>query len=331
MAEPVTNSRPVFIVGMNGSGTTMMLDCLNAHREVYGFPRETRIIPYYAANLRKYGDLGETDKFKALWDDFRGVSCFRWVNGGSEPELPDDWRERAHSLTTVIDETFSYFARKQGKSRWCEKTPMHAQHIAALHDLFPEACFIHMIRDGRACAASFHRRWRYVPQRTIYRWKNVIRAARKQASDCGANYLEVFYEQLTRDPASEMHKVCEFIGVQFEEAVLSPSRKPGHTGSTADTIVQSAPRWHTYFDDRHIRALEGIGGRTLAELGYATTQPDGDRDPRALELRSWEWRDYARRGISAVWEELTTPRKKKWDNLGGRISSAIRQRFSSRF
>lgn len=327
----IEGGRPVFIVGMNGSGTTMMLDCLNGHHDVYGFPRETRIIPYYIANQSGYGDLDDAGNFRALWDDFRNNSCFRWVNGGTAPELPDDWSSRPHNLATVIDETFGYFARKQGKSRWCEKTPMYAQHITALHELFPGACFIHMIRDGRACAASFHRRWGYVPQRTIYRWKNVIRTARTQARASGASYLEVFYERLTRDPAGEMRKVCDFIGVDYEESVLMPSRKPGHTGSTADTIVQSAPRWRSHFNARTLNSLEAIGGRTLAELGYESGQPDADRNPSILRLRTWEWRDFVRRGVNVVWEEMTTPSNKKWDDLGGRIKSAIKQRMSSRF
>jgi hypothetical protein len=259
------------------------------------------------------------------------VSCFRWVNGGSPPELPADWKERPRTLATVIDETFGHFALQQGKHRWCEKTPMYAQHIVALHELFPEACFVHMIRDGRSCAASFHRRWGYVPQRTIYRWKRVIRAARQQAGECGARYLEVSYEKLTKDPATEMRRVCDFIGVAFEEAVLSPSRKPAHTGSTADTIVQSAPSWSTHFSGRVVKALEDIGGKTLTDLGYVTGCRDGDRDPSRLALRLWVWRDFLRRGLHVVWEELTTPKNKKWDDLGGRIRSAIKQRLSSRF
>jgi hypothetical protein len=43
------------------------------------------------------------------------------------------------------------------------------------------------------------------------------------------------------------------------------------------------------------------------------------------------WRDFLRRGLHVVWEELTTPKNKKWDDLGGRIRSAIKQRLSSRF
>jgi len=208
---------------------------------------------------------------------------------------------------------------------------MHAQHIAVLHELFPNACFIHMIRDGRSCAASFHRRWGYIPQRTVYRWKHVIKTARQQARECGANYIEVFYERLTDNPVSEMHRICEFIGVAYEEGVLRLSRKPTHTGSTADTIVKSVPRWNTYFSERQVRSLEAIAGRTLDELGYKVEQLDGNDNPSAFILLFWRVRDYLRMGISALWDEVTTPEGKKWVDLRGRIQSAIRQLLTSRF
>ena len=39
------NSAPVFVVGMNGSGTTMLLDCLGRHPDLYAFPRKRGLSP----------------------------------------------------------------------------------------------------------------------------------------------------------------------------------------------------------------------------------------------------------------------------------------------
>lgn len=322
---------PVFVVGMNGSGTTMMLNCLNGHHELYGFPRETLVIPYYLSRVSNYGDLADSASFRALWDDFRNEPPFRWANGGEPPPVPEDWKEMPRRLRTVIDQTYGYFARTQGKRRWCEKTPMHAQHIAALHAIFPDAYFIHMIRDGRSSAASFHRRWGYIPQRTIYRWRSVIAAARRQAAASGARYVEVFYEKLTEDPETQMRRVCDFIGVEYEDAVLSVSRKPKHSGSSADTIVQSAPRWRSYFKPRQIAVLESIAGKTLTELGYEAQQTRVDHEPTGLTLRVWMLRDYLRRAWMIVREHFSTPANQRWGDLGGKIRRAILQRLSSRY
>ena len=58
---------PVFVVGMNGSGTTMMLDSLGRHPELYGFPSETQMMPYIISQAPKFRDLEIDDNFRAYW------------------------------------------------------------------------------------------------------------------------------------------------------------------------------------------------------------------------------------------------------------------------
>lgn len=148
---------PVFIVGMNGSGTTMLLDCLGRHPLLYGFPRETRTLPDIINN--DWGDLDNDDNFKRAWEAVRSIIWFAAINGDKKPPRPDNYLEFPRTLTAIIDAHYRYFATRQSKNRWLEKTPQHAQHLLALARVFPNAKFIHMIRDGRDCAASFERRW----------------------------------------------------------------------------------------------------------------------------------------------------------------------------
>jgi hypothetical protein len=145
------------------------------------------------------------------------------------------------------------------------------------------------------------------------------------------NYIEVFYERLTNDPESEMRRVCDFVGLKFDEAVLSVSRKPGHTGSKHDMIVKSMPSWNTYFRERQIRILENIAGETLADLGYEVKHVKGDHNPSRPVMWFWALRDYMRIGLMVLWWQATTPKKQRWDNLSGLVQSAIRQILSSRF
>ena len=70
--------RPVFVVGMNGSGTTLLLDCLNHHPRLYGFRKESRVIPYYIASVEKYKDLnndnsltGRVFEFTDIWHNLK--------------------------------------------------------------------------------------------------------------------------------------------------------------------------------------------------------------------------------------------------------------------
>jgi hypothetical protein len=323
-------ARPVFIVGMNGSGTTMMLDLLDSHPELFGFRRETLIVPHFVANLASYGDLADDAAYRRLWRDFLGAPVFRFVNGGESPELPADWRERPRTLAAVVDGAYRIFAERAGKTRWCEKTPMHVQHVDTLHGVFPDACFIHMVRDGRSCAASLHRRWKYHPGRTLVRWKRLVPLARRQAEASGAAYLEVRYEELTDAPEPTMRRVCEFLGVAWDPRVLETSRVRSFTGTEQTEIVKRPPTWQGYFAPSRLRLLERIGGRLLHELGYETSHPEGDWNPPAWRLRAWTLRDDVYLLLRAIRTELTVRDERRWDSLGNRIRSAIRQRLTSR-
>jgi hypothetical protein len=312
---------PVFIVGMNGSGTTMLLDCLDSHPNLFGFNRETRLLPYLITSLPKYGDLRRDDNFRRFWQAVANIPTIRLANNGVAPELPPDWRERERSAAGAIDGVFSGFALQAGKRRWCEKTPMHALHIRRFAELFPQARFVHIVRDGRACAHSFHRRWHYTPERTMYRWKKVVEEARAQGREIADRYLEVRFEDLTADPRRWMSTVCAFLGEPFVEEVLAPSRLRWSTGSTDTQIVPRSPAWKEHFDAARQRRLEHIGGRMLALLDYPTDCPEGDHDPAWLLRKFWLYRDYVREGI----------RKANRRNQASRVVAAIKQRLTTRY
>ncbi len=290
---------PVFIVGMNGSGTTMLLQSLGNHPDLYGLKRETRVLPHFIANLGRYGSLRDDGNFLRLIRDIYGLRAFRHLNGGRPVATPEDWRSMPRELASVIDTAIRYFAEKEGKHRWAEKTPMHALHIAALGRMFPSARFVHVMRDGRDSAASFHRRWRRTPELTIHRWKTVVREARRQGKPLGDRYFELRYEDLTLEPEVWMERVCGFLGLGYCEAVLQ-SRQPHMAAARkgqAVGIVRNSGHWRHYFKPRMIADLEAIAGSTLASCGYETARPTSDRDPPKLARFGWMIRDYIAQGI----------------------------------
>ena len=52
------------------------------------------------------------------------------------------------------EDLISLFVSKAGKPRWAEKTPAHVFHMDLIHEVFPRAQFIHMIRNGRDVVRS---------------------------------------------------------------------------------------------------------------------------------------------------------------------------------
>lgn len=322
--------RPVFFVGMNGSGTTMLVDSIGRHPGLYGYPGETKIIPGLVASIEKFGDLQIDKNFLNLWNHISQ----RLTRTGKAP-VPSNWREFPRDLATVLDAVFRYFAAKEGKIRWCEKTPQHVQHIAALHGLFPKAKFVHIIRDGRDCVASINRRFYRVPEYSIYRWKHIVREGRKQGALLGDQYLEVRYEAVTEKPDDIMRQICEFLDLPFHEDVLL-SRRPstdtsGNLGEVKGGLVPNSGKWRKQFSDEQVVRMESIAGSFLQELGYAPGFQVGDSDPHRIKLAYWQCADYISEFTSIIRKDIKREGKIQWSKNFRRVGVALKQLRINRY
>lgn len=325
-ASHATSHDPVFIVGMNGSGTTMLLDCLSHHSALYGFPRETRLIPHLMSIAGRYAPLDDPDNFKRLWRYTTHLAPFRLANGGVPMPLPSNWESSTRDLAGLLDTLLQSFAQRSGKSRWCEKSPHYAQHMLKLAELFPAARFVHVIRDGRDCASSFHRRWHRSPGLTITRWKQLVRIARAHSELLGPRYMEVRYEDLTSAPELWMKRICAFLALPFEPAVLQSSQpylavqRDGAAG-----LQPNSGRWQHYFSARQSRRLERIAGRLLAQNGYATAFPEADETPHAWRQFGWKVTDAVRQQLREIGRKLTGQIARPWWSILSRPINAYRQ------
>lgn len=338
MRKSAKDAEPVFVVGMNGSGTTMLLDSLGRHPSLYAFPEETLLIPHLIETYGRFGDLAMDGNFRRLWDEVRRWTVYCECNHGHPPPLPDDWRTYSRDPATILDAIFSYFAAREQKTRWCEKTPQHAQHMESLAGIFPRARFIHVIRDGRDCAASFNRRWRRTPDLTMYRWKNVVRDGQTQGARLGtARYLAVRYEDLTREPEPGLRSICEFLGEPFDSAILNssepylsaPVQEPAN--AIPGRLRPNSGNWRRRFPRATADRLERIGGAMLAELGYDTEQPDSDYDPPRIRRRAWMARDYLVQYSGQLAQRLTGRSRRSWKVLLSRPLAAYRQQRTNRY
>lgn len=284
---------------MNGSGTTMLADCINHHPLVYIHPVESRVIPFYYFNQEKFGNLENEANFNKLLKEFSNCVAFRAYNGGLPLDIQVNFTQlKDKNLPTAIDLTYTYFSRKYGKDRWGDHSPKYALFIPELINLFPRAKIIHLIRDGRDCARSFHRRFGQNIYRSITLWKQFVRKAREDGTSAGRdNYFEMKYEDLTNAPEIYMKKVCEFIEVPFDSAVLTSRmpmfESPGSEipGGTTKSVVPNSGKWKTGFSKDQIRKLEQIGGAALADLGYEVLFCKDDNTPSPIPLSYWKLTD----------------------------------------
>lgn len=317
----------IFIVGMNGSGTTMLLDCIAGHSLLYGFRGETKVLPYFIERQAQYGNLADDANFLSLWHDLQTSVGGRGWRKRVKRSTIESWGDRPRNAASIFDAIMSSLAAAEGKQIWCEKTPMYVHHLQVLADAFPEARFIHIIRDGRDCAASFHRRWRFNPMRTVFRWKRAVQTGRSQGAHLGARYCEVRYERLTAEPVESLREICRFLDIPFESEILKLARqRPEMTGSTATSIVPNERRAEHYFGRATLKKIESIAGRQLADCGYVTHYLSGAEDPPKWTLRWWEMTDDVRRLKESVRAAVAMRQSRRLSNFSRRVLGALRQK-----
>ena len=326
---------PVFVVGMNGSGTSMLTECLGRHPALYAFPGETRMIPHLIREQSRFGDLTVDDNFRALWEYINhSIPDFLIFNNHEPLALPDDWETCPRNLAAVLDRIFRNFAAVRGKSRWCEKSPNHSEHIEALANLFPGAHFVHIIRDGRDCAASTNRRQYRNPDLAIYRWRLIVAEARRQGKRQGDRYFELKYEDLTEDPRSWMQSVCQFLGLAFDERVLQSAmpqsaKKDALSDGEVGVIEKNSKKYRQYFSPAQLRRLENISGKFLQEIGYETEYAAGNRSIGTLRAKAIRAVDFVR-GNPYLRRKLAGDPKITWRRVYQQALASIREYSAKR-
>ena len=279
-------SHPFFIVGSARSGTTLLRLILNAHPEV-AVPPESRFITElwsgeHEIELRGFLNALAAHKRFETWDlPIEAV----------EQEIGEATRV---SYTDAISAAFGAYARVNGKSRWGDKTPRYVEHIGLLGQLFPDARFIHLVRDGRNVALSYAN----VPfgPKTVGKaaalWKSRVIAGREGGAALGGlRYLEIRYEDLVEDPAGETKDICEFLDLTFDPGMLDYTERARgsvlprasmynpHVTEPPQTNVRS---WQDSMPTDQVEIFEAVAGDALSLLAYERRFPEPGPKARAI-------------------------------------------------
>jgi len=275
---------PFFIVGSGRCGTTLLRRILLASPEVY-IPPENWSLGGMISDFRYY-------RWLMPWKALVFLSMGRHITGSqrwfdSPPtglrkqllSLPESQR----SLARMIDETYRYHGREQNATfeSWGDKTPMNVNHMEAILAVFPEAKFIHLIRDGADVVHSWSKLGRYEDdlRGAVERWEEAIEKAGEFKSSKPERLLEIKYEELVKRPRKVTRKVCMHTGIPYEEGMerrtdhvdeMEAAKSQRHYKNVFDSITEeniSKGRRALTEDQREI--LRPQMNEKLIDLGYA--------------------------------------------------------------
>lgn len=170
----------------------------------------------------------------------------------------------------------------------CDKNPIYSLYVDRIHKLFPESKIIHITRDYRDNYLSLTKVNFEIPvvPIVIYRWKFAVRKMWKLKAKHPNLIYSVRYEDLAADPELHTRKLCDFLGINFDPAVLDFYKKKKEYESLyagaegAETVKKihksllnpisttRMNKWQTEMTSRQIRIADMVAGKTAEKAGY---------------------------------------------------------------
>jgi hypothetical protein len=248
MAKQTTDYRGcdpyLFIVGCARSGTTLVHRIVDAHPEIAITPEMHWITRQFKSRnglvaselVSELSGHKRFAQFEIPREEFEGLL-------GSGEALP---------YPTFLRRVFGLYGKINNKPLVGNKTPAYVRSIPTFHALWPEAKFVHIIRDGRDVFMSIlnwkkaerivgrYASWEEDPvSTTALWWERKVRKGREDGAALGPGlYHETLYEDLVEDPERECKRLCEFLGVPYDDAMIRFHEgrervKPGRSAKSA--------------------------------------------------------------------------------------------------
>ena len=333
--------RPIFIVGCARSGTTLLQLMLHAHPRI-AIPPETRFLTEAYERREQFGDLREKANVDALVDWIMVDPKQRLVR---DLELDtDEVRRRAHevppTIGSVLGLVLQMYAERWDKPRWGDKRPSYFKRMDEILAMFPDAQFIHLIRDGRDCVASLQHMswWGSGSVGAMQNWVAAMQVGARSRKRLRADqFHELRYEDLVNHSRRELERLCVFLGEDFDEAMLEPNeiaeeavperkRRRHHSRTTDEVSDAAVGRWAGDLEPWEITLMEAVAGRYLRRHGYELVHERRPVPPPRGMAR------YARQAARSRWRRIADRARERrtaraYDRpVAARLTSAQRRR-----
>lgn len=266
---------PLFLIGLPRSGTKLLRSLLNGHEMVSITACETGFLPYWSMHWNEFGDLSNFTTFKKFYDSVQRFSYFRYAHKDDWLIKPEDWYHlcKSYDLQGVYEALMKHDAGipESGNVIWGDKTPQYTNQLALIHHLWPDAKFVHIIRDVRDYSLSMQHAWGKNLLRSAQRWVDDITSARQSSEAFPDRYMELTYESLLELPQETIQKVCSFLDIEYQANMLTLSYPTERLGDAKNSVGVMQNNKHKYMEkmsERERNKIESISSTILNQLNY---------------------------------------------------------------
>jgi hypothetical protein len=255
-------AKPIFVVGAAGSGTTLLRLIVDSHPNIAIGPetaimrlvRAQRWVPFHEHGDRWWKRLGATDE-----------------------ELQREVRD-------FYARMFEHAARRQGKNRWGDKTPLHVWHIDEIARTFDDAVVVAIVRHPAASIASNVSRFRFSVKLAIGLWLRMNRALVYHGAELGDRLGLIRYEDLVADPEAVLRELLDWLEEPWSPAVLEHDRVQREKGAPESTDGRTRPgdaidrrrasKWMTVLTERERNFVRARTRDWATFFGYDVDRPE---------------------------------------------------------
>ena len=291
--------RPIFVIGTGRCGSTIIFEALALHEDLGWFSNYNEKLPrvgivsvlpriYDLPLLSKVLPRGEKPQFKQGQSRLNRLlpkpsECYPKWELMCGRKFRDDYLlgvEATEGEKSRVARSVLQVLKLQGKPRFAAKIT-GPPRISYLSSIFPDARFVHIIREGKAVVNSwlnvdfwkesssyFEPRWKNgLPATWEDEWKsygstpaalaaiqyrNILNVSRQEKAKLAANqYLEVSYEAFIANPEAVMKTILDFCQLSHSSRVLSYISRPGRYRNMNDKVSKA-------FSEQDLEALDAL-------------------------------------------------------------------------
>ncbi len=308
----------VFLCGHRKSGTTLLANLLDDHPQLAVYPIDLALLyAYFPDYVSSHVEPTERRARlrQILFDDLR-----RRVDAGSLDvdaleqrylaDLPEAAMARPDALIARLMAAYRAVTGETAKRYGVFKETSIEIYAAEIMGWFPDAHFIHLVRDPRdnfaALAAgveSHYGRMGEDHNRTLASLLNRVRTGfrmgRINRAEIGQDrYLILRFEELATAPEPTMRTVADFLGIEFTPSLLSPTTRGQPTGGNAfdgvrtfEVNSRNVERWRERISPQDAQVIEFHLADEMAEYGYNPVFGEIEQARAAAEF--YKWQNYA--------------------------------------
>jgi tetratricopeptide (TPR) repeat protein len=213
----ISDSGPIFVVGLPRSGSTLVEQILASHSQVEG-TMELADIPRLVQDLQGPTQSGRANRYPQILQEV-------------SQEAVRIFAERYMTETRVY---------RQGKPFFIDKMPNNFRHLGLIRLMFPNAKIIDVRRDPVACCFSNFKQLFASGQQFTYSLEDIGRYYRTYVELMGhwdrvlpGYVFRVQYEELVDNFEPLVRRLLQFCGLEFESACMEFHRtaRQVHTAS----------------------------------------------------------------------------------------------------